>query len=368
MLDLSATYEVTPEEEALSKWNDADTKRRKVESIATKVCDAAPTYEAGILARMQFDSFCVAAECEVHKGAASDMLTKTLEMMRMWRDTARVVMDASQESSRAAKEVIRLKQQMVNKLEDETALLVERADGERPITPPMREFTSTLLSQRIQRDARKNKENATYHCVLLNQYEFKEITKTLRATQPPNSCDEMDATKRRLACIHTHLEEVQKNTEESAATIAVTVFTPMRHKLSFLLYSHFDVGYIPVLAEFLGYVKEASPLRVVYKGRRVDCIPTLTEASIDDGAIVFLVNSLWGGGPPNTGLENEDGAEAEDQQPTGFSTLKTWDKYLHQYGEQPRRWTLNLDLSMAIQHFKSAKRLATSGTNYVEWK
>ena len=105
------------------------------------------------------------------------MLTKTLEMMRMWRDTARVVMDASQESSRAAKEVIRLKQQMVNKLEDETALLVERADGERPITPPMREFTSTLLSQRIQRDARKNKENATYHCVLLNQYEFKEITK-----------------------------------------------------------------------------------------------------------------------------------------------------------------------------------------------
>ena len=88
----------------------------------------------------------------------------------------------------------------------------------------------------------------------------------------------------------------------------------------------------------------------MYKGRRVDCIPTLTEASIDDGAIVFLVNSLWGGGPPNTDLENEDGAEAEDQQPTGFSTLKTWDKYLHQYGEQPRRWTPNLDLNMAIQH------------------
>ena len=113
--DLSATYEKTPEEVALGAWNDADAKRRNVESTATEICDAAPTYEAGIAAKIEFDSFCVAAECEAHKGAASDMLSKTLEMMRMWKDTARVVMDASQECSRAATEVIRLKQQMAER-------------------------------------------------------------------------------------------------------------------------------------------------------------------------------------------------------------------------------------------------------------
>jgi hypothetical protein len=265
--DFSETYKKTTEEVALDAWNEADAKRQKVESATTKICDAAPTYEAGIAAKMKFDSFCVAAECEAHKGSAGDMLTKTLETMRMWRDTARVVMDASKECSRAAKEVIRLKQQMVNKLEDETALMVT-ADSELSTTPPLREFTQTLLAQRIQREAQKNKENATYHCVLLNQYEFKEITKTLRATQPLyNDIDVMDVTTRRSACVHTHLEEVQENTEESAATMAVTVHTPMHHKNSPLLYSHFDVGYIPDLAEFLGYVKSASPLRVVYKGR-----------------------------------------------------------------------------------------------------
>ena len=95
------TYnKTTPEEVALNAWNEADAKRRGVESAATEICDAAPTHEAGIAAKMQFDGFCVATECEAHKGAASDMLSKTLEMMRMWRDTARVVMDASKECSR----------------------------------------------------------------------------------------------------------------------------------------------------------------------------------------------------------------------------------------------------------------------------
>ena len=70
-----------------------------------------------------------------------------------------------------------------------------------------------------------------------------------------------------------------------------------------------------------GYVKHASPLRVVFKGRRVDCIPTLIEASIEDGAVVFLVNSLWGGGPPNT--TEAAGAEVEYRLPAGFSTLET---------------------------------------------
>ena len=154
---------------------------------------------------MKFGSFCVAAECEAHKGSAGDMLTKILEMMRMWRDTARVVMDASKECSRAAKEVIRLKQQMVSKLQDETVLMIEQADGERPTTPPLREFSQTLWAQLILNDAKKNKEKAIYHCVLLNQYQFREITKTLRATQPLyNDIDEMDVTKWRLACIHTH--------------------------------------------------------------------------------------------------------------------------------------------------------------------
>ena len=138
--DLSVTYEKTAEEAALDAWNGADAKRQKVERATTKVCDAAPAYEAGIAAKMKFDRFCVATECKAHKGAAGDMLTKTLETMRMWRDTARVVIDASKECSRAAREVIRLKQQMVNKLEDETALMIEQADGERPTAKSHKNF------------------------------------------------------------------------------------------------------------------------------------------------------------------------------------------------------------------------------------
>ena len=49
--NLSVTYnKTTPEEVALNAWNEADAKRRGVESAATEICDAAPTHEAGMAA------------------------------------------------------------------------------------------------------------------------------------------------------------------------------------------------------------------------------------------------------------------------------------------------------------------------------
>ena len=88
----------------------------------------------------------------------------------MWRNTAQVVVNASKTCSKASAEVLRLKQQMVNALEDQ--LVVAKADSDRPTTPPMREFTATLRSESLMRIARENKEDAIYHCVLLNQQEL----------------------------------------------------------------------------------------------------------------------------------------------------------------------------------------------------